>query len=344
MTERSVFLASMILLGVFIAACVIIDLVSAARKNRVIKPVEFFAPKGCSPIDVALVYSARRVKANALFTPLLLYWADQGYVNVEEDGRGLKITKLKPFPPFFRSGRVNEKTYDVELTLFKTMFPTPKDDTFYTLAARKSVNESYDKAMEECQKLSRAVIGKKGRWYSLIMKGAAALLTFLIGILMSVYLSTPMAMIMLFPIIGVVLMKFLPAPAYARVPFFLVWGGVPLLCAIFLMPMPTSFRIVLGASVLTLALTVFVFGEYVDFRGEEELQIYGKVCSFKRFLVLADKDRLEKLVEDYPDYFYDVLPYFYVFGITKKMKRKFDRIIPDGSCRLLGPIRDIYID
>ena len=344
MTEFSIFLTSIILLGVFIAACTIIDLVSYARKKRIIKPVEFFAPKGYSPIDVALVYSARRVKANALFTPLLLYWADQGYVTVEEDGRGLKITKLKPLPPFKQSGRANEKTYECEQTLFKEMFPTPKSEVFYTLAARKSVNETYDKTVEQCKKLSRSVVGKKGSIYSLLMKGAAALLAFLIGTLASIYLSSPIVFIMLFPVIGAVLIKFLPAPAYARVPFFLVWGGVPLLCMIFLVPMPVTFKIAIGAAIFTLLLTVFVFGEHADFRGQEELKIYGKICSFKQFLILVDKDRLERLVEDNPNYFYDVLPYFYVFGITKKMKQKFDRIIPDGSFRLLGPIKDIYID
>lgn len=344
MTEFGVFLASMILLGVFIAACTAIDLISFARKKRIIKPVEFFAPKGCSPIDVALAYSARRVKANALFTPLLLYWADQGYVTVEEDGRGLKITKLKWLPSFQESGRANEKTYNCELTLFQEMFPTPQAEVFYTLAARKSVNETYDKTMEECKKLSRAVIGKKGRIYSIVMKLAAAAIVFLIGALMSLYQSEPIFLIMIFPVIGAFLIKFLPAPIYVRVPFFMVWGGVPLLAAIFLMPMPVTFKVALAAAMLTLLLTVFVFAEHADFRNAEELKIYGKICSFKQFLILVDKDRLERLVEDNPNYFYDVLPYFYVFGITKKMKQKFDRIIPDGSFRLLGPIRDIYID
>lgn len=342
MSEFAVFLTSMILLSVFIVFCVAVDLVSVSRKRRVIKPVEFFAPKGYSPIDVALSYSARRVKANALFTPLLLYWADQGYVTIEEDGRGLKITKLKWLPPFGESGRADQKTYDCELTLFTDMFTG--HDTFYTLAAGSSVNDTYDKTMEECKKLSRSVGGKKGKRFSLGMKIAAAVVAFIIGIMTSIYSGVPVALVMLFPLIGTFLIKFMPAPFYIRVPFMLVWGGVPLLAALLLIPLPTTFRIVLGLAVLALLLTVFVFAEQADFRDEDDLKIYGKVCSFKRFLTVADKGRLEALVEEYPDYFYDVLPYFYVFGITKKMKKKFDRIIPDGSLRVLGPIRDIYID
>ena len=344
MTEHGIFLASMILLGIFIVVCTVIDLVAVARKRRIIKPVEFFAPKGFSPIDVALVYSARRVRANALFTPLLLYWAEQGYISVEEDGRGFQITKLEPFPTFKESGRADEKTYECEKTLFDSMFPTPKDDVFYTLAARTKYNETYDKMVEECKKLSRGVIGKKGRVCSAVMKLTAAFLALLLGTFMSFYLSVPIVFIMLFPVIGAVLMKFMPAPMYARVPFFSVWGGVPLIAAVFLIPMPVTFKLIIAAAILTLLLTVFVFGEYADFRGEEELKVYGKVCSFKQFLILADKKRLEMLVEENPNYFYDVLPYFYVFGITKKMKRKFDRLIPDGTFRFLGPIRDVYID
>lgn len=342
MSEFAIFLTSMILLGVFVVFCVAVDLVSVARKRRIIKPVEFFAPKGFSPIDVALVYSARRVRANALFTPLLLYWADQGYVTVEEDGRGLKITKQKWLPPFEESGRADQETYDCELTLFREMFAGA--DTFYTLAARSSVNKAYDDAVDDCKKLSRSVVGQKGKWFSFAMKIAAAVIIFVIALLMSFYDGTPIALIMLFPVIGSFLIKFMPAPFYIRVPFMLVWGGVPLLAVLLLIPFPTTFRIVLALATLALLLTIFVFAEQADFRDEEQLKVYGKVCSFKRFLTVADKGRLEALVEEFPDYFYDVLPYFYVFGITKKMKRKFDRIIPDGSLRILGPIRDIYID
>lgn len=332
----------MILLGAFVLFCSAVDLAAFAKKRGVIKPVEFFAPKGFSPIDAALVYSARRVKANAMFTPLLLYWADKGFVTFEEDGRGLKITKQKWLPPFEDSGRADQKTYDCELTLFREMFQSR--DVFYTLAAPKSVNDTYEKTVEECKKLSRSVVGKKGNRYSLAMKIAATVITFVIGLMMSLHLRTPVAMVLLFPVIGTFLIKFMPAPFYVRVPFFLVWGGVPLLAVVFMFPMPSLFRIAIGSAAFTLFLTVFLFAEQADFRGNEELKIYGKVCSFKRFLTVADKDRLEALVEDYPDYFYDVLPYFYVFGITKKMRKKFDKIIPDGSMRTLGPIRDIYID
>ena len=40
----------------------------------------------------------------------------------------------------------------------------------------------------------------------------------------------------------------------------------------------------------------------------------------------AELDRIEELVEGNPSYFYNVLPYAYVFGMTKKWAIKFESI------------------
>lgn len=342
MSEEVIFSLFMTLFCVFMLGCGAIDLAAVARKNSVIKPVEFYPPKGFSPLDVALVYSARGAKLHTMLNPLLLYWASKGYVKIEDDGRGLKVTKLKWLPTFEESGSTNQKTYDCELTLFREMFVG--HDTFYTLAAGKSINNSYEEALDECKKMSRSVIGKKGKRISLAMKACCVLLIIIFGAVISLYLKQPIAFVLLFPVIGTFLIKFMPAPAVIRVPFMAVWGGVPLVAVLFMFPMPLTFKIALGTAMIMLVVTVGFLAEKADFRSKEDLKAYGKVCSFKRFLIVADKKRLEMLVEENPDYFYDVLPFFYVFGISKKMKGKFDRIIPDGSLRALGAIRDIYID
>ena len=44
----------------------------------------------------------------------------------------------------------------------------------------------------------------------------------------------------------------------------------------------------------------------------------GKIKGFKNFLATAEKDRLESLVNQNPTYFYDILPFMYVLGISNK--------------------------
>ena len=61
--------------------------------------------------------------------------------------------------------------------------------------------------------------------------------------------------------------------------------------------------------------------------GEE---IYAKILGFKDFLEKAEKENLESLVEKDPNYFYNILPYTYVLGISKKWVKKFENIpMPD---------------
>ena len=50
----------------------------------------------------------------------------------------------------------------------------------------------------------------------------------------------------------------------------------------------------------------------------------GKIRGFKRFLETARKEELEILVEENPSYFYDILPYTYVLGVSSKWIKKFE--------------------
>lgn len=54
--------------------------------------------------------------------------------------------------------------------------------------------------------------------------------------------------------------------------------------------------------------------------------IGARIKGFRDFLVTAEKDKLEALVEKNPHYFYDILPYTYVLNISKKWIKKFENI------------------
>lgn len=54
--------------------------------------------------------------------------------------------------------------------------------------------------------------------------------------------------------------------------------------------------------------------------------IHARVMGFRDFLDTAEKEKLESLVEQNPHYFYDILPYTYVLGISKKWVKKFENI------------------
>ena len=57
--------------------------------------------------------------------------------------------------------------------------------------------------------------------------------------------------------------------------------------------------------------------------GEE---LIARVKGFRNFLDTAEKEQLEDLVEKNPEYFYNILPYTYVLGVSKKWVKKFENI------------------
>lgn len=73
-------------------------------------------------------------------------------------------------------------------------------------------------------------------------------------------------------------------------------------------------------------LAAFVLSFFVRKRTDKGHEILQKINGFKMFLEEAEKERLEQLVEESPEYFYDILPYAYVLGVSKKWIDKFESI------------------
>lgn len=52
----------------------------------------------------------------------------------------------------------------------------------------------------------------------------------------------------------------------------------------------------------------------------------GKIRGFRSFLEIAQKPQLEALVNENPEYFYNILPYTYALGVSKTWMSKFETI------------------
>ena len=55
-------------------------------------------------------------------------------------------------------------------------------------------------------------------------------------------------------------------------------------------------------------------------------RLLGRIKGFRNFLKLVEKDKLEALVLKDPNYFYNILPYTYALGISRKWVEKFETI------------------
>lgn len=317
-------------------------LIGAVQRKAQTRTVEFYPPEDCSPLDVLVLYKGKRADPRAVFNPLCLYWADKGLITIQEDcKRGLVLHKKKAFPPF--NGNLHyrnaHETYQVEKQFFDYLFAG--GDTFYTLTAEKQFNEKYDELCNKVKKEARKNQDPKGKTLFVLSQFVSALVMVAFEIFLSATTHSPLVMIALFSFIGVFMLRYADLPGYIRVPFFAVWGGVP---TVIMLVLVSSYGIAAGVMqiiVLTqFILTVFVLSRLVDIRKQENLKAFALVDSFREFLLAAEQDRVETLVEDNPRYYYDILPYCYILGVTEKMKVKFDRIMMQGPAWYLGDIRN----
>ena len=71
---------------------------------------------------------------------------------------------------------------------------------------------------------------------------------------------------------------------------------------------------------------LMIFLAVIKRRTKYGTEMLGKIQGFKNFLEMAEKPKLEQLVMENPEYFYDVLPYTYALGVSSKWMKKFEDI------------------
>lgn len=72
-----------------------------------------------------------------------------------------------------------------------------------------------------------------------------------------------------------------------------------------------------------LAVIGFICG-MMNRKSEYYASVMGQIVGFKEFLTLAEKDKLEKMLEDDPQYYYNILPYANVLGVSEIWQEKFE--------------------
>lgn len=93
----------------------------------------------------------------------------------------------------------------------------------------------------------------------------------------------------------------------------------------------------LDALIIIVSIIVSLIGNIlsscVPRRSDYGKELLGEIVGFRNFIEVAEKDRLEALLEGDPEYFYNTLPYAQVLGVTKIWANKFKDIsMEQPSC------------
>ena len=291
-----------------------------------VKP-EYMPPKGMNSLEVGFSY--RGIAQSKDVTSLLIYLANKGYLSIEEcetsKNGGYKIHKVKDYD----GKNENEKIF--LKGLFKSGDVVTEDDLYDEFYKTQSEILSNQNSKENREK----IFEKNG----VKMKILAALI-----VLSFIMISIPpfiesgdfeeMIFSLIFPTIGLIITTMAFSSAALSVGglkiFFLIFGlafgGMP--AAFMILPEVLSDKMFLVGFLTGLAgiIIMFIFMALLPKRTEYGANILAEVKGFKDFLESVEKERIEKMVIEQPNYFYDVLPFAYVLGVSNKWIKKFEGI------------------
>ena len=312
------------------------------KDNEVIEVVEFYPPEGFNSLDIAYLYKGEADSEDV--TSLLVYLANCGYIKiVETEHKALfskvndfKIIKLKEYDGNdanereFLDGLFKKKKRRKDSDGDEVFEVTLDDleDRFYKVVNRilKNVN---------CKENKNKIFESNAKW-----KSAAVIAMIVVSLIAMILVPTLDYGSGFELIITIVLIGFY-TPFYAvgladgmPLPIRLFWLGFTMFhSSVFFMAMPigqalmydSNYLLLFLIGVVCIVFMIFLF-KHLPKRTKYGNDILGKILGFKRFLEVAEKEKLESMVLSNPTYFYDILPYTYVLGISDSWINKFEAI------------------
>ena len=328
------------------------------KDEQVIETVEFYPPEGFNSLEVGFLYRGKA--ENQDVTSLLIYLANQGYIKISEyeekslfsTSQGFKITKLKEYD----GNNINEKIF--LNGLFKkrpTIVLFGNNDDVSNNPNEVTSVDLYNNFYITMNKILSNINNKENK-HKIFEKKASSKTIFIVLMIIATYclITIPPIFVygepstllfaLLFPGIGfTVLFKLLfgetqtiyvnGKPTYSSIGtkiFGIVWGGgfggIPWSLMVLPALLEDYIYLVIYIIGLLCVIGLILFLQYLPKRTPYGNQILGKLKGFKNFLETAEKDNLEAMVMQEPSYFYNILPYTYVLGVSDKWIKKFETI------------------
>ncbi|MDD6042844.1 MAG: DUF2207 domain-containing protein [Eubacteriaceae bacterium] len=299
------------------------------RDPKVIKPVEFYPPEQMTSAEIGYVIDGS-VDYKDLIS-LIMYFAGKGYITITEYKKNqFSLTKIKEID---RSEKHFAKTF------FRGLFD--EGDTVKTDELPASFGDDFMLAQQQLRDYYR---GKKSLFTlsSKICRTVGIGLMFMPPIIAVAIAAAatfrPMYLLSLIPIglCTVISMLYIvllfdkwDATGRAQRKVRVVFGGLFACLGVGISAFITASlmeNILYAVLVVASALVSLVAVVFMKKRSAQSAALYGRVLGFRDFIENAELEKLNMLVEDDPEYFYNILPYAYVMGLSDKWAKKFEKI------------------
>lgn len=300
------------------------------RDKKIVPTVEFYPPEGMTPAEVGYVIDSTINQKDLV--SLLMYYADKGYLSIEQCGKkDFKITKLNDIDK-------GEKKF--ARTLFNGLFEA--GDSVYLdelgeefgdsyLTAYQQLGEYFGKEKNRQNSIKSLVFQILGIMFTAISQIAVlALGGWYSGEVMMIIGGVASSVVSIIVLVVLVIRNkklYVLKRARKYIGGTLLWiieGALVLGFSVLAGTMFDSLPFTVLAFILSAA--AYICTVQMRQRTDKSVELMGKILGLKNFIETAELDRINMLVEENPDYYYNVLPYAYVMGLTDKWAKNFEGI------------------
>ncbi|MBN2852894.1 MAG: DUF2207 domain-containing protein [Clostridia bacterium] len=315
--------------------------VKHGKDDKLYPTVQFQAPEGMTSAEVGYVVDG--IVDNKDITSLIIYWADKGFLKIEELKKNkFRFTKImipvdgkkyeeKMFTSFFALGNGQEVTTDDLEQRFYSELPSLKQLVKWEYKGKKLLFSKKADRIAAASLLS-VVIPIAIQVY-VILSGFSGMEFVIATLFASVFSISLGAVFKQFIKKWHVMTKTARASRIIFVAFAL--GIMALVTFLILFIVRDSFYQSIWSisfvisetirTVLTLS-AVFLLSGLMEKRTDYGKEILEKLLGLKEFIETAEMDKLKLMSKENPEYFYNILPYAMVLGLDRTWAKKFESL------------------
>lgn len=299
------------------------------RDDNVYETVEFYPPEGITSAEAGYIIDGS--VDNRDIVSLIIYWAGKGYLDiVNESGNDFTLTKRK-------NDDDSMKIYEQYMfqKLFEFNDTVTADDLKYKFYNTVSFTKSQLKKFYKKDSDNRIFTssGNTAQRFSYVFAGLCIMPVIYKSILNFTFSYSEA---LFDSVLASILIYILSATLGNGIQRYnsdgikvLIRYSLPYIIVMFII---TCFNInYTELIILSIFSTISsglctVIGGFAKKRTKYSNEMLGKLLGLKKFIEFAEKDRINALVAENPSYFYSILPYAYVLGVTDKWAKKFEGI------------------
>ena len=288
--------------------------------------VNFEAPEGMDPLIMGKLID-NKVNSEDV-TALIFYWADKGYLKINLDDKdNPTIIRIKNLPATAES---------YEHTVFSGLFKN--GDAVRTNDLKYVFYPTFERATALANEKAKGLYMSSSIGVSIIFALLSGLLIgiapFVLGIMNMSLMTYLFGFIALIP--ALVLYGFTESIMYNKLKNR---GGKNVLFGVLLalgiLACTAAFTFIIPSSVMPLIPKLLIclicftnvsVAVCIISRTREYTEKLNQIVGFRNFILCAEKDRLEALLESDPQYYYHVLPYAQVLNVSDIWEEKFKNL------------------